>query len=173
MSRFFSATLLTRGANRLAEMALATLQGVQVPGANPPIALALSHAPELSVAAPPLPLLSQFVQSDLVDHPLRKASPQDVFRWFRGSGPLVSVRTDVDVGHKNRTCVIEHWEEEHAIYAKTQRKSLHAALKAMPGFTLRIFDPCNLYCAVSESRIPSPAIQTNSRSPLFCVETGT
>jgi hypothetical protein len=129
-------------------MALATLQGTIVPETNPPFALRLSHSPMLLSAAPPSPLFPQFVYSDHQRHPLLSASAQDLFKWFRSAGPLAEVRINVDVGRQGLVCVVQYWDEGHAKYAQKNCCKLHTALEAMPAFTLRTYNPCDLYCGV-------------------------
>lgn len=132
-----------------AEMALATLQGTLLPRVTPPFLLDLSHSPQLDSTAPPDPLFPQYVHSDSADHPLYKASAQDIFRCFRAAGPLVSVRVNIDVGRAHPACVVEYWEEAHANHARASCRTLCMTLAAgSPQFTLRTYDPCNLYCAV-------------------------
>ena len=130
-------------------MALVTLQDTTMDAAEPSTIFTLSHSPDLAKFLPERRLFPQFVQSDKADHPLRTATAQDVFRWFRSAGPLASVQTKADVGREHRTCVVEYWEEEHANYARVNCGSLAAEFKTMPAFSLRTYDPCNLYCAVS------------------------
>ena len=131
-----------------AEMALATLQGVIVPGFSPEFALRLSHSPTLEIASPQSPLFPQFIHSDVAGHPLRNASAQDVFRWFRSAGPLAEVRVGLNVGRRGPVCSVQYWDEDHAKYARSNCRTLHMVLEAMPAFALRTYDPCNLYCAV-------------------------
>lgn len=137
-----------------AEMALATLQGAVMPGVNPPWTVSLSHSPNLE-SPEPRPyarLFPQFIKSATTPHPLlHGANPQTIFRWFRNAGPLVSVSMDVDVGHPERTTVIEYWDPEHANFARREKQAVHEDLSGSPAFTLRTFDPCNLYCAVGRS----------------------
>jgi hypothetical protein len=133
---------------KLAEMALVTLQGAIVPETSPPFALKLSHSPMLPSPVPPFPLFPQFVHSDYRGHPLLSASAQDLFKWFRSAGPLAEIGINVDVGRQDPVCVVQYWDEDHARYAQINCRKLHMALEAMPAFTLRTYDPCNLYCAV-------------------------
>ncbi|GJE92624.1 RNA-binding protein [Phanerochaete sordida] len=138
-----------------AEMALATLQGAPV-AASPAWALALSHAPGLARAAPaPADApCAQFVQGGEAGgiHALHLASAQQVFRWFRVAGPLVVVRTGVDVGYPQRTCVLEYWDVKGADYARRWRGELHSMLRGMEPFSLRTFAP---HCVLASNLGPS------------------
>lgn len=129
-------------------MALATLQGSEIPGVSPPFILVLSHSPDLESALPSHRLFPQFIHADKPEHPIRNASAQDIFRWFRPAGPLVSVHVDVGIGRERRTAAVEYWDEGHANYARFNCKTLNATLKVMPALSLRTFNPLNLYCAV-------------------------
>ncbi|KIP03989.1 hypothetical protein PHLGIDRAFT_494959 [Phlebiopsis gigantea 11061_1 CR5-6] len=86
-----------------AEMALATLNGLPVPDMDPPWNLALSHTDSLENALPTEPLCAQFVKVPGGTHPLLNASAQEAFEWFRSAGPLVAVRTNVNVGYPQLT----------------------------------------------------------------------
>lgn len=137
-------------------MAFTTLQGAAMDAVEPPVIFILSHSPDLAKSSPEHRLLPQFVQSDKIYHPLRSATAQQLFRWFRSAGPLASVQTDVDIGREHRTCVVEYWEEEHANHARLHCGSLTTEFKTMPAFSLRTYDPCNLYCTVSQSKLGKP-----------------
>ncbi|KIP03992.1 hypothetical protein PHLGIDRAFT_214018 [Phlebiopsis gigantea 11061_1 CR5-6] len=128
-----------------AEMALATLNGLPVPNLDPPWNLVLSHSSSLESALPKEPLCAQFAKSPANTHPLSDASAQDVFRWFRPAGPLVTARADVDVGYPKRTCVIQYWDETHASSAFKCPQGLHPALTSMPMFNLRTFAQCSVF----------------------------
>lgn len=131
-------------------MALATLQGTAIPGLDPPASLVLSHSPTLARPSPLDRLFPQFISVDKPDHPILSANASDIFRWFRKAGPLVSVDVRVNIGREHLASVVEYWEEGHADVARLNRRILHTDLERMPPFTLRTYDPCNLYCAVSE-----------------------
>lgn len=131
-------------------MALATLQGCEILKSSSPWTMVLSHSPTLESAIPPSPLFPQFVKHN--GTPLfmgKDTSPQAIFRWFRQAGPLVSVRTHVNVGYSSQAVVVQYWNEEHANKARMQKNALHAEMARYPAFEVRTFDPCNLYCAVS------------------------
>ena len=130
-----------------AEMALATLQGFQIPASTPPITLSLSYSEQLDSPYPSAPIFPQYIKAEKT-HPLYSASPQQLFSWFRSAGPLVEVRASVDVGQGGLTCTVQYWEESHAKFARDNSGNLHTALRAMPAFRLRIFDPWDLYCSV-------------------------
>ncbi|EKM49815.1 uncharacterized protein PHACADRAFT_214337 [Phanerochaete carnosa HHB-10118-sp] len=124
-------------------MALATMQGVTVPNVQPPWVLTLSHTASLDSALPRDPLCAQFIKAGAAGgiHGLHLATAQQIFRWFRTAGPLVSVRTNVDVGYKHRTCVLEYWDEEDANYARLHCREFHFTLQRMEPFSLRTFAP--------------------------------
>lgn len=143
-------TAAKRG-ERLAEMALATLQGVAVPRTSPPFFLELSFSPILSTDTTYDPLFPQYVRNsgrETEVHPAQQASAQDVFTWFRHAGPLVSVHVNEDVGWTHPTCIVQYWHAPNAQFARLNCKTLHPALEEMPPFALRTYDPRNLYCAV-------------------------
>ena len=129
-------------------MALATLNGLPVPNMDPPWTLMLSHSSSLESAFPKEPLCAQFVKVPSKDHVLLNATAQDVFCWFRSAGPLVTVQTNVDVGYPNRTCVVQYWDEEHALSALTKPRSLHHSFEAVSQFTLRSFAQCSVLGSV-------------------------
>jgi hypothetical protein len=129
-------------------MALATLQGAIVPGTNPPFALQLSHSHLLLSTSPESPLFPQFVYADNKEHLLFSASAQDLFKWFRSAGPLVEIRVNLDVGRQGLVCAVQYWDKGHAKYAQNNCCKLHMVLEAMSPFTLRTYDPHNLYCSV-------------------------
>ncbi|GJE92581.1 RNA recognition motif domain-containing protein [Phanerochaete sordida] len=133
-----------------AEMALATLHGTLLPSVEPPFVLRLSASDKEEETLPADPLLSQFVHSDIDDHPLHSWTAQELFRYFRSAGPLVSVRTNVDIGRARRVCTVEYWDERHANYARLNAQRLGrelAPLEApLPPFSLRTYDPWKLYC---------------------------
>ena len=124
-----------------AEMALATLNGLPIPGLEPPWALTLSHAYSLDNPFPKVVVCGQGVVHSTKDHPIRSASAQDLFSWFRVAGPLVSVRTNVDVGYRNPTFVIQYWEEKHAQFALRKARHMHDSLKNMAPFMLHTVAP--------------------------------
>ncbi|GJE93691.1 hypothetical protein PsYK624_098510 [Phanerochaete sordida] len=129
-------------------MALATLQGIPVPNTNPRHNLKISHSPSLVSSVPFERLYSQYVKTKKVaGHPLLLCTAQKVFHWFRHAGPLVSVRVDVDIGFPGKTCVLEYWDEEHALYARAHCRFLHSSLHGMPPFILRTFSPTSLQCS--------------------------
>lgn len=135
----------------LAEMALAPLQGVAVPRTDPPFFLELYPSPNLSTAVPYDPLFPQYVRyssHEIELHPAQRASAQDVFTWFRRAGPLVSVHVVEDVGWTHPTCIVQYWHASDAQYARSNCRTLHPALREMPPFELRTYDPRKLYCAV-------------------------
>ena len=131
-----------------AEMALATLNGLPVPNTDPPWVLTLSHSSSLESAFPKKPLCAQFVKAPSKSHVLLNATAQDIFRWFRSAGPLVMIQTNVDVGYPNRTCVVQYWNEEHALTALTKPRSLHSIFTDLPQFTLRTFAQCSVLGSV-------------------------
>lgn len=132
-----------------AEMALATLNGVPVPGLDPPWTLTLSHTSSLDSALPKEPLCAQYVKVPSGSHVLQRRSAQDIFRFFRVAGPLVLVQTNIDVGYPNPTCVVEYWEEEHALYALRNARTLHPTFLGMPTFVLRTFAQYSVLGTVS------------------------
>ncbi len=138
-------------------MALATLQGMPVPGLSPPWSLALSHSPFLQEPLPERPLLPLFVKTDVATHAVLIANAQTVFTWFRATGPLVTVRVGVDVGYAHPTCVLEYWEEQHAQTARLRGQDISMFTRGTMPFTLRVFDPLKLYCAVSYIRVRATA----------------
>ena len=77
-----------------------------------------------------------------------ETSSQIVFEWFRTAGPLVSVGVNVNVGYDRPAVVVEYWDEESANRARVQKNALAAEMGRFSAFTVRTFDPCNLYCAV-------------------------
>jgi hypothetical protein len=130
-------------------MALVTLQGTFIPNVEPPFRMVLSHSPGLQSALPPLRLYNQYVKIDgLPASIMESATCQQIFKWFRPAGPLVSVRKDVNIGYQQRATVLEYWRSEYANAARTKKNALHEDMQNMPAFTLRTFDPSNLYCAV-------------------------
>ncbi|KAI0698133.1 hypothetical protein BC835DRAFT_690706 [Cytidiella melzeri] len=135
----------------LAEMALATLQGATVTGPNLlPWTMVISHSCTLEAAFPSHRIFPQFVRTDLNGTPGHigaEEDPQTLFKWFRRAGPLVSVQTDVNVGYPQRAIVVEYWNEEHANLARIKKNALHEDMQHRPAFTLRTYDPHNLYCA--------------------------
>ena len=132
----------------LAEMALATLQGLPVPGVEPPWHLSLSHSATLESPFPEKPLCAQFVKSIQGVHPLYSATAQEIFRWFRNAGPLVFVRVNVDVGYPQKTCLMEYWKEEDAQFAMENTRILHSGLKNKPAFNLRTITLWSVLCTV-------------------------
>lgn len=132
-------------------MALATLQGAEVPGSNPPFFLEMCSSPDSIRAAPSRPLSPLYIKysgHETQVHPTQQASAQDIFTWFRRAGPLVSVRVNEDLGWPHPTCVLQYWQIPHAQYARLNCNTLHPALGGMPPFALRVYHPRNLYCAV-------------------------
>ena len=130
-------------------MALATLQDTVVTDVNPPWKMVLSHSPTLEPALPPQRIFSQYIRSNGIPHnPIEGSSPQTIFKWFRSVGPLVSVRTNVDIGYSQRAIVLEFWGATHAKLARGLKNKVHADLHSIPGFTLRTFDPYTLHCTV-------------------------
>lgn len=144
-----------------AEMALATLQGVDVPNVSPPFRLALSHTAELDQTDPQDTLYSQFVKlrDPNKPHVLQDATAQEVFRWFRNAGPLASVKVEQDVGYPQKTCVIRYYKEEHARFAQSKCNLIHSVMKITEVFTLRTFMPNHLIIFVSSRK-------SQARSPL-------
>ena len=136
-------------------MALATLQDTIVPDISPPARLRLSHSPNHDPPYPTVRILRQFARSAATPHPLLYSSSiQTLFRWFRSAGPLVSIAKDVDIGYPETVISLEYWYGEHANAARIRENQVHSELSSSPEFTLRTYDPCNLYCAVSGT-IPS------------------
>ena len=130
-------------------MALATLQDTVVTDVNPPWKMVLSHSPTLEPTLPPQRIFSQYIRSNGIPHnPIEGSSPQAMFKRFRSVGPLVSVRTNVDIGYSQRAIVLEYWYEDDAKLARKMKNTVHTDLKDLPDFSLRTFDPCNLYCTV-------------------------
>ena len=131
-------------------MALATLQGAEVPGILPLYRMTLSHASTLSSSVPQDRLFPQYFKGSAQAHTLLATVPaQEVFMWFRKAGPLVSVRVNVMIGAYS-TCVIEYWEESQARYAWIHCRMMHPALSAFkPSFELHTYDPYTLSCTVS------------------------
>lgn len=134
-----------------AEMALATLQGVQIPGAFPPLRLVLSHTGDPEQPDSQSTLYPQFIEFNGANKPhiFRDASAQDVFRWFRNAGPLASVKVTEDVGGSQKTCILQYYKEEHARFAQSKCNLVHSALKSTGGFLLRTFIPNHLIISVS------------------------
>lgn len=147
-----------------AEMALATLQNIEIPGVEPPYSLQLSHSPQIAPSVPSKPLFPQYVKSKILNHPIQLCTPQKLFQWFRHAGPLVYVRVGVDLGFAERTCIFEYWDDVHAAYAQTHCRSLHTSLRGMKPFFLRIIVPTNLTCSVRP--IESVARLSTDTSPL-------
>ena len=148
-------------------MALATLNGLPIPHLDPPWNLQLSHSSSLDTALPTEALCAQFAKSSAKTHPLLEANAQDIFRWFRPVGPLVTVRADVDVGYPKRTCVIQYWDEKHATAAFKSPQGLHPDLLNMPQFVLRTFAPCSVFVSVSQCfESPLPPSHSFSRQNL-------
>ncbi|KAI0698131.1 hypothetical protein BC835DRAFT_691327 [Cytidiella melzeri] len=131
----------------LAEMALATLQGAVVANSGPPWTMVISHSPTLEPALPTHRIFPQFVKTYGTAGHIGDESPQTVFRWFRRAGPLVSVRTNVNVGYPERVIVVEYWNEDDANWARMEKNALHEGMQHRPAFILRTYDPCSLYCA--------------------------
>lgn len=130
-------------------MALATLQDAVVPAVTPIWRLSLSHSPDLVNVLPHWhePLFPQFIKNVNTPYPLlHEASPQTLFKVFRDAGPLVSIRVGEDVGYAQSATVIEFWDDKHANVARNKNPALQ---ENIPPFTLRTFNPCKLYCAVS------------------------
>lgn len=135
-------------------MALATMSGMQVPDVNPPWHLVLSHSPSLVETLPKVPVLPFFLRQTDNEQPFRmKHDAQAVFCWFRRAGPLVSVRLDVDVGYEGRACVVQFWHDQHAVYARSLGLEIHPFTRTL-NFDLQVYNPWNLYCAVSVSICP-------------------
>ena len=133
-------------------MALATLSGLPVPGLIPSWVLTLSHMESLDSALPKDPLCAQFVKGSPTGiHGLQAASAQRIFRLFRPIGPLVSVRTNINTGYPQRTCVIQYWNEKDADYARGPVREFSDIIRTMGPFTLRTFTQYNLLCSVSDS----------------------
>ncbi|KIP03990.1 hypothetical protein PHLGIDRAFT_214007 [Phlebiopsis gigantea 11061_1 CR5-6] len=142
-----------------AEMALATLHGLSIPNLDPPWTLALSHTFSLDSPFPKEMLCGQSVVHSTKDHPIRSASAQDLFSWFRVAGPLVSVQAGVDVGYRNPTFIIQYWDEKHAQFALRKARQMHDTLKNMPPFILHTVVPWaisvkNMGITFRESDIP-------------------
>lgn len=142
-------------------MALATLSGVEITGIGPPWTLLLSHSPLLKPTTPNSPILPLYVRpasdgSKTDERAWHSVNAQDVFSWFRHAGPLLSVRTNVNLGHDSTVCLVEYWKPEHARHARQTGRSLHPTLlSTMTPFALRVYDPWNLHCCVSDSTIES------------------
>lgn len=134
-----------------AEMALATLQGVQIPGAFPPLRLVLSHTAGREQFGSQSTLYPQFIKFSDANKPhiLRNTSAQEVFRWFRNAGPLASVKVAEDVGDSQKTCILQYYKEEHARFAQSKCNLIHSALKSTGEFSLRTFIPNCLIISVS------------------------
>lgn len=134
-----------------AEMALATLQGVQIPGAFPPLRLVLSHTADPEQMGSQSTLYPQFIKFSDANKPhiLRNTSAQEVFRWFRNAGPLASVKVAEDVGNSQKTCILQYYKEEHARFAQSKCNLIHSALKSTGEFSLRTFIPNCLIISVS------------------------
>lgn len=125
-----------------AEMALATVQGLEIPGTTPPCVLTLSHTTSLDGILPQLPIVAQYVRPSFSEpHPLQAASAQQLFEYYRPAGPLFLIHTNFDVGHGRRTCVIEFWDIQDAGTAEAQRHGLHPALHTVAAYNLRAFYP--------------------------------
>ena len=142
-------------------MALATLFGVEVTNSGPqPWTLILSHSPLLEPPLPKVPILPLCVRPALGGGGIGRAwedvDAQMVFTWFRNAGPLLSVRMNVDLGYEAPSCVLEYWKEEHAQMARQFGRDIHTGAQSMTDFILRVFDPWNLYCAVSSGRLVLP-----------------
>ena len=130
-------------------MALATLQGTLVTDVKPPWKMVLSHSPTLEPSLPSQRIFSQYIRLNGIPYNLTEGvTPQRVFRWFRSAGPLVSVRTNVDVGYAQRAIVLEFWNEAHAKLARKLKNAVHADLRNILEFSLRTFDPYTLHCTV-------------------------
>lgn len=142
-------------------MALVTLQGAIVPGVTPPFQLMLFHSSEFQEPFPKARLLSQFVKSTVLPHPvLYPATPQELFTYFRRAGPLVYLNKALNIGYPRPVIVLEYWEAKHANFARTRGRTIHEALLPYPAFTLRTFEPCTLFCGVSVA-CPVCGLQTN------------
>ena len=130
-------------------MALATLQGATVRVENSTYSLSLSHSPTLQRNLPQNSPYPQFIEGEADGHHLlHNASPQDIFKWFRHAGPLMSVNAGVRVGRNLTTCVIQYWDAVQAEYAERNCCTMNPELDNMAPFTLRTYDPCKLLCSV-------------------------
>lgn len=129
-------------------MALATLNGLPVPGLNPPWVLVFSHTESLDSVLPKNPLCAQFVKGPTGIHALQVSSAQRIFQLFRSVGPLVSVRTSVDTGYPQRTCVVQYWNVQDADYARTTSLAFPEIVYTMGPFTLRTFTQYSILCSV-------------------------
>ena len=134
-----------------AEMALATMNGLPVPGLDPPWTLTLSHTESLAETWPKGSVCAQFVKGGPTGiHALQATSAQQLFRIFRPIGPLVLIRTNVDVGYPQRTCVIQFWNEDDANCARIRPcPPLRHVISGMGSFTLRTFTWYSVLCSVS------------------------
>lgn len=132
-------------------MALVTLQGATVPGVVPAVQLRLSHSLTYEDPYPKTRIFRQFVKTSTTGpHPvLHGASVQTLFQWFRNAGPLVSVKTGVNIGYPEPVISLEYWDGQYANRARTLKNKIHSNLENSPEFVLRTYDPCKLYCAVS------------------------
>lgn len=137
-----------------AEMALATMQETLIIKPMPQWTMILSHSPTLASTAPSDSMLSQYLRTD-PSFFTSNMTPQLLFKCFRPAGPLVSVRMNVDVGNKERTAVVQYWNERHANSARMRKNGLHKKIQrgTRPPFSLRTFDPCILHCSVSCTRL--------------------
>ncbi|GJE92592.1 hypothetical protein PsYK624_087470 [Phanerochaete sordida] len=131
-----------------AEMALATVQSLQIPGISPPCLLTISPTLTLVGILPPKPIVVLYVKPSFSGPhtSLQAASAQQLFEYFRPAGPLALVHTDIDVGAERRTCAVEYWDLDDAQYAVNQRHSLHSALQRVPGYTLCPVYPYGVLC---------------------------
>ncbi|GJE92589.1 hypothetical protein PsYK624_087440 [Phanerochaete sordida] len=149
-----------------AEMALATMHKTILRNVEPFWLLRLSASWDGKETLPDDPLFPQFVQTYEEHHPLHYYNAQELFRYFRNAGPLVSVERAVDIGHETTTCVVQYWNEEHANFARLNAGSLapdsDQRTSPLPSFTLRAYNPYNLYITKL-----SPAVDTQDLRERF------
>ena len=134
-------------------MALATLHDTTLETVDPPWNMKLSHSDSLEMPLPEerMRILPQFVKTAEETHFVQQQNAQALFALFRVVGPLVAVRSEVDIGFSRKTCVVHYWKEEHA---RAAQDKVLGALKLSNGgsnarATLQAFDPCDLFCGVS------------------------
>jgi hypothetical protein len=127
---------MRRSQHHLAEMALATLNGVEVE-LNCPHIMELSATPSKSRVPWVHPIM-------IPCNPFLSATRQGRFREFRPFGPLHMVNLDVDLGFPERGDLLYFWR---ASDAQAAIKHINAAAGAN---VVRIINESSLKCTVCE-----------------------
>lgn len=154
-------TLSTVSLSLAAEMALATLQGYPIPGANPSANLVLSPYPPTN---PPTPLPPPNASPRLVKQLPSGYTDTQLYLLFRPFGALASARTHTAFGKD--TGVIEFWNEDDAKFAE---REMHCAEVEGQNIAVQIYQPRRTpsgnhpeFSASAPSFVPSGAVSFGS-----------